>query len=121
MLLKNFYQVITKDNQQNIYDFEILINKDHDIFKGHFPDNPVMPGVCMLQILKELTEEIVSAKLFMHKCINVKFMALINPENNSTLKLNIKISDDNEIIKVSSSTKFDDTLAMKMSAHYRRI
>lgn len=121
MLIKNFYQVHNKEQREGNNFIEILINKDHEIFKGHFPGNPVMPGVCMLQIIKELTEDIVSSKLFMHKCVNVKFLALINPDNNPELKLNIKISDDNEIVKVSSTTKFDDTIALKMSAHYKRV
>ena len=121
MLIKNFYQVLNKEHREGNNFIEILINKDHEIFKGHFPGNPAMPGVCMLQIIKELTEEMVSSKLFMHKCVNVKFLALINPDSNPELKLSIKISGDHEIVKVNSTTKFDDTIALKMSAHYKRV
>lgn len=28
---------------------EILVNPDWDIFKGHFPDLPIMPGVLMIE------------------------------------------------------------------------
>jgi len=121
MLIKNFYQILTKERREGNNFIEILINSDHEIFNGHFPGNPVMPGVCMLQIIKELTEGIVSSKLFMHRCVNVKFMALINPDTNPELKLNIKVSDDNEVVKVSSTVTFEDTVALKMSAHYKRI
>lgn len=27
----------------------IILNPLHPIFKGHFPDNPILPGVCMMQ------------------------------------------------------------------------
>ena len=38
------------------YICRITLNPAHPIFAGHFPGNPITPGVCMLQIIKELTE-----------------------------------------------------------------
>ena len=121
MVLENFYEITSKEASEDSSSFniEIEVNSLHPIFKGHFPDNPVMPGVCMLQIIKEITEEIVKSKLFMQKCANVKFMALINPEINPVLQLHLNISQNEGIIKVKSTTSFEDTLALKMSAEYR--
>jgi 3-hydroxyacyl-[acyl-carrier-protein] dehydratase len=121
MVLENFYEIISKETLEDnsSFNIQIKVNSLHPIFKGHFPDNPVMPGVCMLQIIKEITEEIVKSKLFMQKCVNVKFLALINPELNSVLQLQLNISQNEGIVKVKSTAKFDDTLALKMSAEYR--
>ena len=121
MVLDNFYEIISKEagEDNGTFDFQVKVNSSHPIFKGHFPDNPVMPGVCMLQIIKEITEEIVRSKLFMQKCSNVKFMALINPKVNAVLELQLRVSQVEGIVKVKSTTKFDDTVALKMSAEYR--
>jgi 3-hydroxyacyl-[acyl-carrier-protein] dehydratase len=121
MVLENFYEIKSKEagEDSGTFDFQIKVNSSHPIFKGHFPDNPVMPGVCMMQIIKEITEEIIHSKLFMQKCANVKFMALINPEINPVLQLQLNISQVEEIVKVKSTTKFNDTIALKMSAEYR--
>jgi len=123
MVLKDFYEIKAKKNLGDSRKFgvEIIINKDHSIFTGHFPDNPVMPGVCMIQIIKEITEEIVGSTLFMETCVNVKFMALINPEKNSNLDLEIQISEENQKVKVKNITKFDDTIALKFSASYQKV
>jgi len=123
MVLKNFYQIKSKDKSidSNVFFVLINVNKEHDIFKGHFPDNPVMPGVCMMQIIKEITEEIVKDKLFMESCSNVKFMALINPNVHSELMLEIRISEENDKIKVNNITKFEDTVALKLTAIYKRV
>ena len=122
MILKNFYKINSKEKteDQNTFSFEIEINKDHPIFEGHFPDNPVMPGVCMMQIIKEITEEIVGAKLFMEKCSNVKFMAVINPRINSILNLEIKLFEENSKVIVKNTTNFEDTLALKLTAQYKK-
>lgn len=123
MVLKDFYEIKAKKNLGDSHKFgvDIVINKDHSIFNGHFPDNPVMPGVCMIQIIKEITEEIVGSKLFMETCVNVKFMALINPEENSNLYLEIQISEEDQKVKVKNITKFDDTVALKFSASYQKV
>ena len=120
MLLKGFYTLNKvaklKDNE---YEASIHLNKDHDIYKGHFPGNPITPGVCMVQILKEVTSTITEQKLVMKSSNNIKFMALINPEKNPDLRLNIIVNTDTEgEIHVKNICYFDETVALKMSVKY---
>ncbi|MCF6223044.1 MAG: 3-hydroxyacyl-ACP dehydratase [Flavobacteriaceae bacterium] len=121
MILENFYTInskqISEDHINHLY--EILINNKHDIFKGHFPDNPVMPGVCMMQIIKEITESVIGKKLFMEKCSNVKFLTIINPDKTPILTLDLQIIIIDSKVKVKNTTKFDNTIALKLSAQYQ--
>jgi 3-hydroxyacyl-[acyl-carrier-protein] dehydratase len=123
MLLKDFYKVISIENTaENNYLAMILINEDHEVFKGHFPGNPVMPGVCMMQIIKELTEQITASPLFMQSLSNVKFMALINPFITPELRLELDVSmTDTDLVKVKNVTYFNDTVALKLSSVYRKV
>lgn len=123
MLLKDFYKVISLENTaENNYLAVILINEEHEVFKGHFPGNPIMPGVCMMQIIKELTEQISASSLFMQSLSNVKFMALINPFNTPELRLELDISmTDTDLVKVKNVTYFNDTIALKLSSVYRKV
>ncbi|WP_438710411.1 3-hydroxyacyl-ACP dehydratase [Aquimarina muelleri] len=120
MLLKDFYKTNTLITVGNISTVTITINKNHKIFKGHFPGNPVTPGVCMIQIIKELVEGIVEEELFMESSSNIKFMAIINPEKNPDLVLTldiIKIEDNR--YKVKNVTTFEDTIALKLTANFK--
>ncbi|NOQ91690.1 MAG: 3-hydroxyacyl-ACP dehydratase [Flavobacteriaceae bacterium] len=121
MILENFYTIKSKQisEDQINYTFEIIINNKHDIFRGHFPDNPVMPGVCMIQIIKEITESVIGKKLFMDKCSNVKFLAIINPDKTPKLTLELQITKIDSKVKVKNTTKFEDTVALKLSAQYQ--
>ena len=119
MLLKNLYKTVSFVYKDNHVNAEIVIDKDHEIFKGHFPDNPVMPGVCMIQIIKELTEKALDLTLFMEKSRNIKFMALINPNINSNLKLELTITEEDGKFKVKNITKMDEVLALKFSGTFR--
>lgn len=120
MLLNDFYQITQKEQiSEAKYIFHISLNPNHEIFKGHFPGNPVTPGVCMMQIIKDLAESIYNEKLFLKSTSNVKFMALINPEVNPDLKLELDFSGDiNSEIKVKNTTSFQDTVALKLSNTY---
>ena len=107
--MKNFYKVNTLETVEHKTTVAITINKNHEVFKGHFPGNPVTPGVCMMQIIKELTEGIVSEKLFMQSSSNIKFMAIINPEITPDLVLTLDVSKTEIGYKVKNVSKFDDT------------
>lgn len=122
MLLKDFYTVEKLENvSEGKYSAEVVLNSQHEIFKGHFPGNPVTPGVCMMQIIKELSQEIVGSDLLMTSCSNVKFMALINPEINPKLKLELELSGDlTSEVKVKNTTSFDDTVALKLTNNYKK-
>jgi len=117
-LLDGFYKVNNLAVADNTAIANITINKDHDIFKGHFPGNPITPGVCMMQIIKEITEKIVKKKLFMQSGNNIKFMAIINPFKTPELELNIEIIETNGGYKVKNITKFEDTIALKLTTNF---
>lgn len=123
MLLKDFYTINSlakKDDQK--HEAVLLINGKHEVFKGHFPGNPIMPGVCMMQIIKELAEQITDQPLMMQSLSNVKFMALINPEATPELKLELDINETEDgLVKVKNTTIFGETVALKLSSIYKKI
>lgn len=123
MVLKDFYKVLSEEKTgDSKYNITILINEKHNVFKGHFPGNPIMPGVCMIQIIKELTASITKSTLIIQTLSNVKFMALINPEVTPELRLELDITTTEEdLVKVKNTTYFNDTVALKLSNVYKKI
>lgn len=121
-ILTDFYTLTSYEKAENgSFIAHIHLNKDHDIFKGHFPGNPVTPGVCMMQIIKELTEEFTGSALFLKSASNVKFMAIINPFETPDLKLQLDITEDGEDVKVKNITAFGETIALKLSVSYKKL
>jgi 3-hydroxyacyl-[acyl-carrier-protein] dehydratase len=121
MLIEGLYKVQNiKQNDQEVR-ASVKLNAAHDVFKGHFPGSPVMPGVCMIQMIKELTEKTLGKKLFLNIASNVKFMAIINPMVNETIDLKLIITEVEDVIKVKNVTSYDDTVALKLSATFKII
>ena len=117
MLIKKFYKIksifLTEDKIINVV---IKLNKTHSIFKAHFPSNPITPGVCLIQAIKEIVEEYVKNKLFLKSVSNVKFISKINPYLNAELVLELFLLQDDSIVKVKNITKFNDnSVVLKFS------
>ena len=117
MLLNDFYTLkAVEATGADTYTAYIALNPAHEIFRGHFPDGPVTPGVCMMQIIKEITQHVINAPLTLQSASNVKFTALINPEVNPNLRLNLELQETEEgLVKVKNTSYFDETVALKLS------
>ncbi|WP_262149635.1 3-hydroxyacyl-ACP dehydratase [Chryseobacterium foetidum] len=121
-ILTDFYTLEGYEKSENgSFSACITLNQNHEIFKGHFPGNPVTPGVCMMQIVKELTEEFTGNKLFLKSASNVKFMAIINPFETPNLTMQLDIKEVENEVKVKNTTAFGETIALKMSVNYTKI
>lgn len=119
MLIEGLYTIQSLEQNEEEVNAQVKLHAEHDVFKGHFPGNPIMPGVCMIQMIKELTEKVTGKALFLSVATNVKFMAKINPEENEVIALNLKISEENGHIRVKNITSYDETVALKLSTTFK--
>jgi 3-hydroxyacyl-[acyl-carrier-protein] dehydratase len=120
MLKNDFYNVESHILEEGKIMSNIKINRDHDIFKGHFPGQPVVPGVCLTEIVKEMVESEVGNKLMMIKGSNIKFMAVVDPQVNPDLTYDITYKYVDEDISVSCVTSFGETVAFKFKGTFQK-
>jgi 3-hydroxyacyl-[acyl-carrier-protein] dehydratase len=96
MLTGNFFDIQSftctrnEEAQQNYHAVASLI-ESHPIYQGHFPGNPVVPGVCQVQMVKELVEKAVKHSVKLTESDNIKFLSMINPLVHPQLDFNIFI------------------------------
>ena len=50
-------------------------------FQGHFPEQPVLPGVCLVQGVLVLAESLCNAKPVLQEIISAKFFAVVKPDS----------------------------------------
>jgi len=114
MLIAGLYTILSCHAQESHVEAIVMIQADHPLFKGHFPDHPVMPGVCMLQICKELTEQTTQKSLRFTHCKNVKFTAPVNPLKNPEIHLKFRLAKvEPSSYQISGAAYYGETLAMK--------
>lgn len=117
-LLPDFYKVITTE-QVNETDWVVLValNPQHAIYSGHFPQQPVVPGVCILQMIKECVESICRAALQYKQIASCKFLAAINPNETPEIKFSLTIKNGEvntrHILVEGASSKNDICIKLK--------
>ena len=78
-LIDDFYKIEQESSGDTYFEYVLSLNKDHFIYKAHFPENPITPGVCIIQFCKELLERKLEKTLSLKKIVNIKFLSIINP------------------------------------------
>jgi len=92
MLIKEFYKTINLTSEETGIKATIELNPNHEVYKGHFPGQAVVPGVIQLQIVKEILENHLSKNLFMGNLNQVKYLRPIIPNQNQTIIFKINYS-----------------------------
>ena len=131
MLLKDFYTVLHRSgpeaelSQTGIpaerYRFTLELNPAHPVYEGHFSGNPVVPGVCQVQMISELLSVINGSALrFMH-ADNIKFLALMVPDKNRVIDADIRVrTAENGEISVNATLQDGEVIFIKFKGLFRK-
>jgi len=80
MILKDsFFTIVNQHITETKADFRIALNVAHFVYQAHFPNNPITPGVCLVQMGVELFNSIKGKRFGIKTLKNVKFTYPINP------------------------------------------
>jgi len=119
MILKDtFYRIIAVDSNENTHLFNIALDASHRIFSGHFPGNPVTPGVVQMEIIKELASEVTGRPLNLHTMSNCKFLAILNPQDTPEIQIRIDLTAQEADLKVNAVISAGEITYLKISAVY---
>ena len=109
MLLDYYYSIKEQRTEGETAWFLVALNKDCDIYNGHFPGMPVAPGVCNIQMIKECTERMTGKQLLLSNISQCKLMTLITPQQHSELLVNIQLLEQTDTtIKIKATIGQND-------------
>ncbi|HEY9197502.1 MAG TPA: hypothetical protein VIM77_14600 [Mucilaginibacter sp.] len=121
MLQESFFQFTAPETDGDISQTTITLNPAHPIFKGHFPGQPVVPGVCMMQMVKEVLEHVLGVKTRLVKAGDMKFLAILNPVVNTIAHMQITHTEtDANTVKVDALIQQEDLTFLKFKGVFTR-
>ena len=111
MILKNsLYTIEGQQSQEGTVSYDIRLHSDHFIYQAHFPGEPITPGVCVVQIAKELLEEHLQRPLAIKAVKNVKFLAVVSPLEHPQVRYTFRqIQDTPEAVTAQVDVADGDT------------
>ena len=123
-LKNNLYKIISKEEVNSIFNYTVELNPSCVIYEAHFPGEPITPGVCIVQIGKEVIEDLLleqssaSRRLEIIKAKNIKFLSVISPNETPILTYQVRkliFSDDKMTVETQIVVNSVDKSMAKIS------
>lgn len=100
----------------------IKLNADHPIYSGHFPDNPITPGVCSLEIITQLIGKYYQGVDRPLEIEAIKFLGFINPLQTPNVRVELKFKEiEHGIWRVRGMLSTAQKTAVKVVARYEAL
>lgn len=116
MLINEYYTIEGTATHEGAHIFRIRLNPECMVYQGHFPGQPVSPGVCNIQMLKELAEQTVGRRLFMSQLSLCRLTTLVTPQEYPTMKATLIIDEKDGAYKLRASLGNGEATYLEMKA-----
>ena len=81
--------------------FEYQFPAEDPVFAGHFPGNPILPGVFQLELTRMATEAVLKCRLVLHEISKAKFRLPISPKE--TIRVELKLTEKEGLIQARAA------------------
>ncbi len=105
--------------ETNNYLLPFVINAKSKIFKGHFPAQPIMPGVVMIELVKRAAEIVVNTKIDMISATNFKFLKMLIPYEHKEALLYFSVFKKENCWKVKAKISINNVIYFKSDATFK--
>lgn len=111
--LDELFQLEFQGETGDICRFRCVTNADHPLFAGHFPRMPIVPGVCLLHVVKRAVSHKLECEVRFGKIREAKFLSAINPVEDNAFDIEFRMTEGQE---VRATIFIGDTQCMKLKA-----
>ncbi|MDR0744197.1 MAG: beta-hydroxyacyl-ACP dehydratase [Tannerella sp.] len=108
-LLNDYFKIDNQTTEGDESLFCITLLPGYKAYTGHFPGNPVSPGVCNIQMIKECAEQLTGKHLFLGYISQCRWSAVITPQATPQLQIRMQLSGAGDVYKVRAMVCDDTT------------
>lgn len=119
MQLEEFYNTVSSEKNNSEIFITVQFNPKHPIYKGHFPNQPVVPGIMQIETLTSLINSELELNHELHKVSNVKYLNMIVPSS-ELISFDIKFKHlENNMLKINCIIKNETVTYTKFSGVFK--
>lgn len=108
MFLENkFYKILSEAKHSDSATYRVAILPDCNVYDGHFPGDPVCPGVCNIETIKECASKLVGKLLRISSIKQCRLTAIATPTVCPEVNINISAQPKEEDYIVTATIADD--------------
>ncbi|MDR0363984.1 MAG: hypothetical protein LBH92_03065 [Bacteroidales bacterium] len=123
-MFKDDFYSITEHSfiEPNIAEFTVRFNLEHIIYHVHFKNNPITPGVLIVQIVKELFSFLKKDDFSIKKVKSIRFVHPLIPTEHSEAqyKLELQTVDNEGLYPVNVTVYSRDIVFSKIKLYLKQ-
>lgn len=119
MLLQDFYTIdqLAVSNEGKL-EAQVTLNTNHQIYNGHFPGQPIVPGVCLIEMVRGILAGHLQQSLFFHGADQIKFMNIVDPQKTDHLTFKLSLQEEDGAYQVKNEAVAGETTYFKMKGTF---
>jgi len=99
MFLKDkFYKILKEEKEGSGATYTVAILPDCNVYEGHFPGNPVCPGVCNMELIRECAMLLTGRTLHYDKIKQCRLTAIATPTVCPEVTVHVSVDEANTIL-----------------------
>ena len=113
MFLENrFYKILSEERQEASATYKVAILPDCNVYDGHFPGNPVCPGVCNIETIKECAMRLTGKDLRIRNIKQCRLTAIATPTVCPVVTITVNAVPKDDAFLVTANIADDKQLYM---------
>ena len=119
MPLNSVYKISDPTLTIDSFTASISFDPRHEVFSGHFPGQPVVPGVVLVRIVRDVVSQITGRTISLQQAPNIKFLNIIDPGEMQNLSLKGTLQQDEESnLAVNASLSSGETIFFRFKGTF---
>lgn len=98
--------------------FHVTVHPDSEVFVGHFPNAPIVPGVILVEAVRAALDHTLKTQWRMTSSNSIKFLAVVDPHAHPELMLKLNFSKVESEVKVDAKFFWGELIFCKIKATY---
>lgn len=116
MLIKNYYTIESVATVEGASVFQVTLREDCSVYQGHFPGEPVSPGVCNIQMIKECAEQVVGKSLLLNNLQQCRLTVLVTPLLHPNVEVVIRLEEKGGGYKLKATIGKNEEVYLELKA-----
>ncbi|MFT5920007.1 MAG: 3-hydroxyacyl-[acyl-carrier-protein] dehydratase [Granulosicoccus sp.] len=105
-----FYELRLLTETDEGFQADVSLNPDHPVYQGHFPNQPVAPGVLLMDMCRTVAETALSREVRIGSARSIKFVKVVDPTKLQELTLTMKFVESEDSVRFQCvATSGEDT------------
>ncbi len=119
MLLEDFYTINSINAAgEGKLQANVSLHANHQIYNGHFPNEPIVPGVCLVEMVRGILSGHLAKSLYFRSADQIKFMSIVDPRQTDQLIFKLSLEEEDGEYKVHNEAVSGQTTYFKMKGSF---